>query len=148
MYRGLRVFMAESRIIARIPAVISADTLVLSAKCSGAIMFESGPNVGKKGCKMHFSTSLVRRLSRRRPLNFPSSGFGINFARASRNHRGKHLSHAHLAAKRASALKKLSGALLIWVAEMLSNPPRCLPPQMFNLCDEDLVVGFGKVVEG
>jgi len=118
--------------IDRIPAVISADTPFLSAKCSGAIASESGPNAGKKGCIMHFSTSFVRRLSKRSPLNFPASGLGMNFARARRNHLGNCFRFAHLAAKRASALKKLCGALLTMAAEMLSRPPAVFHRRSFT----------------
>ena len=41
------------------------------------------------------------------------------------------MSH-HLAANRASALKKLSGALLIWGAEMISSPPDVFHRRVFT----------------
>ena len=71
------------------PAVISAETPFLSAKCSGAISPGSGPKEGNKACKTHFSTSFASRLSKRRPLYLPS-GFAIYLAQASLIPLGKH----------------------------------------------------------
>ncbi len=67
---------------------------------------------------MHFSVSFGSRLSKRSPLTFPTSGFGVNFDLARRIHLDNCLRLAHLAAKTARALKKLWEALLTWAAEV------------------------------